>query len=123
MYRQLNSTLYSKKKMHYLIAILSKTNIVHEHAHTHRLCPCRHVQPNACTPAKQSMLGTVIHFFFVVLIPRNTQNACVTLSNRRPNVNGINGRNENLWFNIKIYFIQAKALKFPHYFQIIVDLC
>lgn len=36
-------------------------------------------------------------------------------SNRRPNVNGINGRNENLWFNIKIYFVQVKALKFPQY--------
>lgn len=38
----------------------------------------------------------------------------MALSNRRPNVIGINGRNENLWFNIKIYFIQASALKFPH---------
>lgn len=38
----------------------------------------------------------------------------IAFSNRRPNVNGINGRNENLWFNIKIYFVQVKALKMFH---------
>lgn len=112
--------------MHYLIAIWSETNIAYKHAHTHKSidppdrelfsCMRERMCPSYFKCFDGAHTGETIHFSPA---PHSTHkaNKCVAFSNRRPNVNRINGRNENLWFNIKIYFIQVEALKFPHIFR------